>query len=309
MIWSISGSQAFKKCQRQWYFKNHVASATAHDPFRREAYLLSKHQSIAAWRGNIVDQVISTRVIPALNRNQPLYAVALIRQARTLFDEQFEFAQRRRVREPGMTQVKAGTAFAALHPIEYQIEISDENLAQAWNDIETSLTNFLQMDELLGVFRQATNLLAQRALCFSYNSTSIRSVPDLIAFFPDEPPLIVDWKVHTYAMQNYRLQLTSYALALTQCKPHKDFPVSLQRYDPTDIRLLEAQLLTKSQRQYSLTETDVEALHSFIARTAREMSLAVEMDAAESLTPFDFPTTLDPEECQRCPFRSLCWEQ
>ena len=60
MIWSISESKTFKRCQRQWYFKNCVASALAKkDPIRREAYLLSKLQTISGWRGQIVDSVLS----------------------------------------------------------------------------------------------------------------------------------------------------------------------------------------------------------------------------------------------------------
>ena len=59
MRWSYSSSRSFKQCQKQWFFKNVVASAKSKDPFRRRAYMLSKLQSISAWRGKIVDDVIS----------------------------------------------------------------------------------------------------------------------------------------------------------------------------------------------------------------------------------------------------------
>ena len=308
-MWSFSTTRVFKKCQRQWYFKNHVASAKAHDPFRREAYVLSKLQSLAAWRGNIVDQVISTDIVPTLNQKQQLNRQTILQYARKLFREQLEFAEQKRIRETGMPQKKGGTAFAALYPVEYGPELTKEDLSQAWDDIETALNNFLQMDEFIKTLRRATYLIAQRALSFSFNSISVRTVPDLIVFFSNESPLIVDWKVHTYAMQNYRLQLASYAVGLTQCVPHKDFPPLVSHYSPTEIRLLEAQLLTKIPRHYALTNDDVEGVFSFIARTAREMDLAIHSEDDAVLTPFDFPPALNPEECQRCPFRSLCWEQ
>ena len=109
-------------------------------------------------------------------------------------------------------------------------------------------------------------------------------------------------------MQNYRLQLASYATALIHCDPHKDFPTSLAKCRPTDIRLLEAQLLTQGPRYYTTTAGDIEGVLSYITRTAREMKLAVDTDSSEALSPADFPVALDSDECQRCSFRSLCWE-
>lgn len=308
MIWSFSNSRLFKKCQRQWYYKNYVANARANDPIRREAYYLSKLQSISAWRGSIVDDVITNDVIPNLNRKRPPRRQILFQQARQLFTQQFEFAKQKRIREIGMTQKAAGRAFAALYPIDYGEEITDEDLNQAWNDIENALSNFLEMEDIAVPLREATYLVAQRSLMFSFDSISIRAVPDLICFFSNKTPLIIDWKVHSYAMQNYKLQLASYATALIHCDPHKDFPKSLVSCKPTEIRLLEAQLLTRVPRYYTITEFDIEGVFSYIARTTREMNLAVDTDPSESLSPSDFPVALDSDECQRCSFRALCWE-
>lgn len=309
MVWSFSSSRMFRKCQRQWFFKNHVASARAKDAFRKEAYYLSKLQSLYAWRGNIVDTVLSNTIIPALNGGQTPRLSLSLQKARALFDDQLTFAQQRRIREPGMTQERGGSAFAALHAVEYGEMITEDELFQAWNDIEQALTRFFEMDELSQMFRASSQLIAQRPLSFSYNGTAVRMVPDVIVFYPNLPPTIIDWKVHTFGMQNYRLQLASYAIALTQCKPHVDFPRTLSKYSAHHVDLLEVQLLTKVQRQYVLTETDVETVYSYIARTAREMALALNGETQKTLSPFDFPVALDPDECQRCPFRSLCWEQ
>lgn len=309
MVWSFSSSRMFRKCQRQWFFKNHVANARAKDEFRKEAYYLSKLQSLAAWRGNIVDTVLSDTIIPALNRGQKPRLSSSLQQAHTLFDTQLAFARQRRIREPNMTQERGGTSYAALHAVEYGELIIDDDLLQAWNDIEQALTCFFEMDELAPIFRASSQLIAQRPLSFSYNGTAVRMVPDVIVFYPNQPPTLIDWKVHTFGMQNYRLQLASYAIALTQCKPHSDFPRTLSKYSAHQVDLLEVQLLTKVLRQYVLNETDVESVYSYIARTAREMALALNGETQKTLSPFDFPVALDPDECQRCPFRSLCWEK
>ncbi|MEN4012457.1 MAG: PD-(D/E)XK nuclease family protein [Bellilinea sp.] len=308
MVWSFSSSRSFQKCQRQWYIKNFIANAKAKDQIRHEAYLLSKFQSLYAWRGTIVDQVISNSIIPAINSKHQLSPNQIIQIAKKLYDEQLEFARLNRIREPGMTISKAGESFAALYPIEYDGQVADDELLQAWQDIENALECFLHMDELNETLNSARYLLPQRALSFTYDSISARTVPDLIVFFSNKPPMIVDWKVHTYAIQNYRLQLACYAIGLTTCKPHRDFPVLTNRYLPNEIKLLEVQLLTRQLRHYELTESDVEAVLSYIVMSAREMDLATTPFDGQVLTLVDFSTTANPEECQRCSFRSLCWE-
>lgn len=67
MRWSYSASRSFRQCQRQWFFKNIVASARANEPLRRRAYLLSKLQSVSAWRGKVVDDIISKTLVPSLS--------------------------------------------------------------------------------------------------------------------------------------------------------------------------------------------------------------------------------------------------
>jgi hypothetical protein len=310
MIWSFSTSHLFKKCQRQWYFKTHVANANAKKiALQREAYLLSKLQSIAAWRGSVVDHVISRRVVPALNNGWNINLANILSYAKSVFDAQLRFARQHRVREPGMSVTKAGDEFAAFYAIEYGAEVSDEEISRAWDDICRALRNLAEMRDLFALLGTSSKLVAQRALTFPYFGVTVRAVPDLIAFFSDAPPLIVDWKVHTFGVQDYRLQLATYAVALSRCEPHKDFPPSPSLYSPADIRLLEVQLLTNQQREYTLSELDVEEIDSYIAETATAMLLADGENGKGPPRPLDYPVTQFPETCRRCPFRAPCWEE
>lgn len=309
MIWSFSNSVVFRKCQRQWYFKTHVANANAKKiPLQREAYLLSKLQSVAAWRGSIVDHVISRRVVPALSNGWDISLGKTLDFARSIFDIQLQFAKRRRLREPGMSAAKAGDAFAAFRVLEYGFEVSDEEIAQAWVDVECALTNLIGMRDLLRLLRTSAKLVSQRALIFPYFGVTVRAVPDLIAFYDASAPLIVDWKVHTFGVQDYRLQLATYAVALGRCAPHKDFPISPSLYAPTDMRLLEVQLLTNRCREYTLSDSDIEEIDSYIAGTATAMVLAVGENGNGLPRPFEYPVTQFPATCKTCSFRGPCWE-
>lgn len=308
MIWSFSDSRTFRACQRQWCFSECVANGNAKkDALRREAYLLSKLQSVYAWRGSLVDRVISEQIVPTLNTRRSMDLDKAIDEARALFAKQLDFAINHRLREPQMSPSKTDGAFAAFHAIEYGLGVNEEEISRAWSDIERALRNLALMSDLVGMLGQAGYLVPQRSLIFQHGKIKVRAVPDLIAFYEDEPPLIVDWKVHTFGVRDYRLQLACYAAALKRCTPHRDFPTLLTRYEAKDIRLLEAQLLTGQVRRYDLSDADIESVDSFISLSSMEMLLALGDVFEGPADPFDFPTAEHPETCQRCSFRSLCW--
>jgi PD-(D/E)XK nuclease superfamily len=310
VIWSFSHSRSFKRCQRHWYFKTYVANANAKkDPLRREAYLLSKLQTISAWRGQIVDDVIARTIIPALNGKYEPTLAAILTIAKRTFEAQLAFGRRHGVRDPGFSRAKAGDAFAAFYAVEYGGTVSEEEIERAWAEIKEALANLFEMHKLLATLKSSTYIIAQRTLTFAHLGITVRAVPDVIAFYEKHPPFIVDWKVHTSGMQEYRLQLALYALALTRCTPHRDFPEFVAWLDPTEIRLAEAQLLTKNLRAYALSKGDIDEVEAYIAESATQMLLATGSEPHGQLRPVDFPATDFPEVCEQCPYRSLCWEK
>lgn len=308
MFWSISESRTFKRCQRQWGFKNLIANAKAKDPLRREAYLLSKLQTVSAWRGTIVDSVLSDLLIPAIRFNRTITLDQAIGRARGLFDDQLEFARRHPLREPGLSPAKLEGQFAAFYAIEYGLILSEEEITTAWQEIEAALGNIFRMTDLLAELRSATIICPQRALTFAHSGMTVRAVPDVVAFFRDKPPLIVDWKVHAFGLQEAWLQLGTYAVALIRCNPHRDFPQNLARWKPTDVKLSEVQLLTNRLRHYQLSEDDEEAVDGYIAQSVTEMLMAINGKKGKEVELTDLAIAASPDACQRCPFRKLCWE-
>lgn len=307
MVWSFSSSRMFQHCQRQWFIKQYVANANAKkDPMRREAYLLSTLQSLHAWRGSLVDSVISEKMIPYLKHRRLPARFRLLDDAQKLFNEQIAFALNNRMREPGMSKRKAGLSFAALYPVEYNEDISSKQLESAWEDVKNALCNLYEMNELLTWLQSAKRLIPQRSLTYTCHGVRAKMQPDLIVFDKDNKPFIIDWKVHSFGTSSARLQLASYALALIGCNPHIDFPLSLTHFDPSDVGLLEIQLLSKQQRTYTLTQSDIDTVEAYIVHTNMDMVLATE-DQPKQFSLFDFPAALRASTCQRCNFRALCW--
>jgi hypothetical protein len=265
-------------------------------------------QSVSAWRGQIVDSAISTVVVPALDRRQQPNLQACLRRAEYLFKTQSEFALAHRIREAGLVPAKAGNAFAAFLSIEHGKAVPKDELDRAWLEIEQAIRNLFALEDLFRLLANTTRCIAQRALTFKHLGVSIKAVPDAIAFFSDQPPLIVDWKVHAFGTKDYWLQLVTYALALTRCTPHKDFPRTFSGCAPMDVRLIEVPLLTNRLREHRLEDEDVGEVEDMIAESASNMELAQDGRKLAELEPADFPVTSYPENCDSCPFRRPCWE-
>jgi len=309
VIWSISDSRTFRRCQRQWYYKNVLESAKAKDVCRREAYLLSKLQSISGWRGQVVDSVISEQIVPAIRSGRKYTLGEAKKAALKSFDSQLEIARKHPLRDPGFRATKDGSKMVVLHCMEYAGGIPEDEIGQAREEIAAAFDNLVKMRDLFALLSSAKQLISQRSLTFKHSGATIRAVPDLIAFYKDAPPLIVDWKVHVFGVREAWLQLAVYAQALLKCKPHVDFPANLSHWVATDIRLIEAQLLTKVVRQYSLSSEELDRSEAYIAESVTQILLAMADRDQTVLTASDFPVTSSPDTCQRCGFRKVCWQE
>lgn len=294
MMWSFSAHGSFRKCSRQWYYKKILASSRAKDLLRREAARLSKLEGIQAWRGKIVDTVISETIIPSITWKRPCN----LDDAKKVADQ--IFAQQRAQRLVGN---KDGAFFEA----EYGLPLTEEMFSKARAEIHTALENLYKAEPVWTLFKQAKTLVPQRPLSFTHGTASVRVVPDLITFQTPLAPTVLDWKVNAYPMRDYWLQLVTGAIGLTRCNPHRDWPNGAAKHAPHDVELLEVQLLTGDIRAHKISETDVHDAEDFISISAMEMELACTGSDKKDLRPEDFPAASDPKTCQMCPFKKLCW--
>ncbi|MBB6324474.1 hypothetical protein FHS59_000089 [Algoriphagus iocasae] len=305
MNWSYSGYRQFLKCHRQWYYKNIVAHSSAKDPFRREVTILSKLKTLDAWRGDIVDEVISQVAINKIRKKEGLYEDALIWVANRKFEEKLDFARNRMYRTPNITFSDYGQV-SAIIDFDNGNGVKESELKRVRNDIHQALTNFVKREDLIEHLRTASQWLTQRTISLPFSKFRVVARPDLICFFQDEPPHIFDWKVHTFATKTYQEQLLAYAFSLSKVNPHKDFPSDLGKYEVLDYSLTEFQLLTDEIRDYQVSDDDINSTEAEIATGLLRMyRLGANKKFSES-TPEDFPTTTDPSVCGNCSFKPIC---
>jgi PD-(D/E)XK nuclease superfamily len=310
MIWSISSFKQFQRCQRKWFLDEKVGSRSNKNTFRKEIYLLSQLESIEAWRGKIVDYTISEFIIPKIQKKQPINQTEVIEFAKKLTRARYEFAKAERYKEDGIKKTEHDYDYAALYNFEYTNSTYDLNdkLKQSWSEIETALKNFLSSNELMDYLRTANYLVRQRALTYSLHDFTIKGVPDLIAFFPNKPPHIFDWKVHFFGTKTYNEQLLIYALALTNCNPHKDFVGYINGFTAYDVKLSEFQLLKNTVRNYFVTDEYIEEINDFIAEGIELMTLKKCNYEYKELNIEHFAKTPNIDNCTNCQFKKICKE-
>jgi hypothetical protein len=311
MIWSISSFKQFQRCQRKWFLDEKVASRSNKDAYRKEIYFLSQLESIEAWRGKIVDYTISGFIIQRIKNKQQVGKDEAIEFAKRLTRARFEFAKAKRYKEEGLKKTDHDYDYAALFDFEYIIfqDKFDEKVNRSWSEIETSITNFLNNHELIDYLRTSNYLITQRPLSFSLHDFTIKGVPDLIAFFPNQPPHIFDWKVHFFGTKTYNDQLLIYALALVKCNPHRDFIGYLNGFTESDIRLSEYQLLKNTLRDYSVNDEYIETINGFIAEGIEDMKLKRCDLSYKDLRLDDFEKTNNLDNCINCQFKRICREE
>lgn len=310
MIWSISSFKQFQRCQRKWFLDEKVGSRSNKNAFRKEIYLLSQLESIEAWRGKIVDYTISEFVIPKIQKRQVIVENEIIEFARKLTRARYEFAKSEKYKEEGLKKTNHSYDYAALYDFEYTNATYDltEKFKKSWAEIETALKNFLSNKELIDYLKTASYLVTQRALTYSMHDFTIKGVPDLIAFFPNQAPHIYDWKVHFFGAKTYNEQLLIYALALTNCNPHKDFVNYINGFTAYDVRLSEFQLLKNTIRNYNVTDDYIEIINDYIAEGNEHMKLKKCDGDYKELDIEHFTKTPNLDTCLNCQYKKICRE-
>ncbi len=70
--WSFSTDKLFRRCQRQFYFRDIAAHHSQKEPWRREAFVLKQLKTLELWRGTLIHEGIQHYVVPALKTGDAL---------------------------------------------------------------------------------------------------------------------------------------------------------------------------------------------------------------------------------------------
>jgi len=298
MRWSISAHNTFRRCQRQYFFDQVMASHNARDGRRREAYILKQLRGLKAWQGTLIHKGIQHFVVPRLEAGEPLDIPCIINETIGMGRQQLAFSEGRGYRDPANTKTRAGLTYAALYEHEYIGEIAPSDLEQVWTTVDTCLHNLANQTKLIETISRSRWIKAEAPLSFEVDGITVSVILDLL-FFDNNRPFIIDWKVSDSQASSYDRQSRVYGLAVLRKWP--EFP-------PQEVQIREVNLLRNIVTAHPLTEQDLLQTEDFIFRSASEMIALIGDRAYEEQQFEDYEPARTHRTCLYCKYRSLCLE-
>jgi hypothetical protein len=299
--WSISTDRLFRRCQRQFFFREIAASHAARD-WRREAFILKQLKTLELWRGTLIHEGIQHYVVPALKKGAPLNWDELAELNVQRAKEQLEFSAKRRYREDGMVKGKHED-FCALVPHENGEGVSKQEFDEVCGEIRAAYKRLSEIPKLWGELLGRHDCHAEKQFWVSFDNVRIMVQLDLLFERSLDHPAIIDWKSYEIGGDTgARLQMVLYGWALWQSK---FYTVRA----PEDIQLLECQVQDGVIIEHECSQEVFDELEDYLYRSMhRIFSLCRSKKLTEAKLE-DFAFTDNPNNCEYCAFQRLCVER
>jgi hypothetical protein len=296
--WSYSAHRDMRTCERRLIFGYLLASHSARDPNRHEAYILKQLQHVSAWQGSVVHKILATELVPAMRRGQRIDIEALIPKAHEMAKRQFQFSASQRYRSV-TSKLSAGIDYCALFEHERGLKIGEHDLQSALDKIELCLNNLGSQLEFLSLIRSGNGHIAELPLSFSFHGVRVVAIPDLLFNGAAANPILVDWKISGSETSDYSRQLLLQALALTRTRV-------LAAEHPERIEVYEANLLKNKIVRHPVTTERLEDAENLMYRSVTELLALTEGEDPSEIDPNDFEVADRPSTCLHCNFAPLC---
>ena len=304
MKWSFSADRCFRRCQRQYFFRNIVAHHNAKKvPERREAFLLTQLKTLDLWRGLLVHTGIEAFAVPQWEAGTRIDWGRVADRTVARGRRQLAFSAARRYREDGVTKAKHTEDYCALMAHEDGGSPSPEDIENVFGEVRRAFANLASMAELLPHIEGRSKYWAECPVVVKYEDVNVEARPDLMFFRSFGKPTIIEWKTYEQASgSDAHLQAALYAWAL--CRSGRWKVAS-----PEDVELIEVQLLSGQFVRHRATSATFDELEDRIYRSVQEMKSLCGDGRYESLDVSDFAHASNPNNCRACPFRPLCLKE
>lgn len=299
MRWSISAHNTFRRCQRQYFFSQIMASHNARDPERHEAFILKQLQSLPAWQGNLVHKGIQKFVVPWLTNGSLPDVNDVIKQTLAMAERQVTFSSSLRYRVDCQSKSSAGDDYCALFEDEYKIGITSERLQEVRETVSRCLHNLFEQGGFVNHLRQYSGYRPELLVFFRVAGTPVVVQLDLLCFREGRKPVIIDWKVTRSESSDYSNQAMTYALSLLRS------PIC-ENIEAEDISIYEVNLLKNQIKPYIVTEDRIIETENFIFQSIEEIKAVSAARTFESQHIEDYELAGSRMSCMYCNFRKLC---
>ncbi len=289
--WSKSKNEMFNQCKRK-YFLHYYGSwngwdNNAEDRIKR-IYYLKQLNTKEIWLGQIIHEVIKYVLdqFKVGNRISLSYSTAILRKK---FEEGFIQSS---LRKYNGFRSKAHRFLED----EYNIEISEEIKKELLKKAESCLTNFFNSDTFIEIKNSQISdwIYLEDFLNFNFEGNKIFLSMDF-AMKKDDKVIIYDWKTGKERSSEFDLQLTCYALYISEklgISPEKIitriFNLSINKEDTFEIN--EKKLV--EMKNY--IRENVDKMKSFLEDVEKNIAKEENFPKEEGFY------------CSRCNFKKIC---
>ncbi len=299
--WSISTDRLFRRCQRQFFFREIAANHAARD-WRREAFILKQLKTLELWRGTVIHEGIQHYVVPALMKGGQMDWGELAERNVQRAKDQLEFSAKRRYRDDGMVKGEHDE-FCALVPHENSKGISNQEFEEVCREIREA---YKRLSEMPGLWTQLVGnqgCHAEKKFWAAFDGVRIMAQFDLLFERSLDHPTIVDWKSYEIGGDTgARLQMVLYGWVLWNAKFYSPGA-------PEDIQLLECQVQDGVVVEHECSQEVFDELEDHIYRSVHRIFSLCRSKKLTDARLEDFAFTDNPNNCEYCVFQRLCVER
>jgi len=311
--WNISKLSTLRQCHRKFCFSYEIANFHFTHPVRRKAYELSKMKTLKMWQGDLIDQLITKKIIPLYKKKVQPDFKAIADELVVLAQRQFDFSLNGYYKDPDISRTEAGADVLILDIHESNTPYLPEEIEEVYQNIHQIILNFpgypspeagKSMDEYL---RSSSYLRADvRYFKYQHNDVLINPQVDLVRHAGRQTH-VIDWKVSESPTADYARQLTLEGIVVfhgikSWFLQRKWVPLpTLDNYSLFEINLMNGEI-----KQHPFTKATSAAALDYVSSFSDEQEELSQNKLWNELNIADYATTDKPETCITCKFKFLC---
>ncbi|MEH2025200.1 PD-(D/E)XK nuclease family protein [Nostoc sp.] len=299
MKWSISTHNCFRRCQKQYFFSQTMASHNAKDTLRREAFILKQLSSLDEWRGSLIHKALEEYLAPSLQQHQIISVNELIEQTISLAKKQFEFSKQKKYRDANMSKKAAGDSFLALRHHDYDIIIPQTFIDDLYKEIKQCYEYLYSQERFIQFLQRGNDYFTECLIQFNIHNCPVSAKLDLVMDYGKNKLCVIDWKISRSKTSDYSKQLNLYALAALNKWKWK-------KYNPEDLLLVEANIFQGKLTKHYVNEDSINTIDNFIYQSISQIK-ALSGDSKYNLDNLeDYDYANSHLSCEYCNFQQMC---
>jgi len=291
-----------RRCQRQLVFSHVLASHSARNSDRREAYVLKQLRDLSAWQGSLIHTVLATAGLRAIRHKQPLAVGHLVARTVDLAERQLAFSAARRYREPGQSKSAAGDAYCALVEHERGLEMPVDVLTQVEHTARRCFQYLAGQTAFLADLYAGSGHLAEEPVYVRIDGVLVVAVLDLVFVNSRGRVSIVDWKVAQSERSDYSRQMLVNAFVSMQSGR---WPVARNG----SVCVYEVNLLKNEIRPRDVDAQRLDDIEDFVYRGVTDFKTLLGDGTADDIDLNEFDVAASHRVCLHCRFQPLCVAQ